>query len=375
MELEDKRVSGVTIRNVSKNYGGGTPNAVTDLNLEIPDAEFLCLLGPSGCGKSTTLRMIAGLENLSSGEILIDGTPVDSAEKGIFIRPENRNMGLVFQNYALWPHMTIEQNIEFGLKIKKVPQKEREKRIDDVLKKLGIEKYRQRYPSEVSGGQQQRVALARMIVVSPKIILLDEPLSNLDAKLRLDMRAELKRIHTELGSTFIFVTHDQWEAMTLATVIAVMNEGRLQQLGKPEEIYERPANRFVAEFVGTLPINIIEISDGKSNALKTWISEYLSFLSIKSGDIASVGLRPGTLVLEPTGSKAAKNDIPRCNARIVDIGPTGGSWIVELNAGDERILGLTDYVEGLTAGDAITFTVERKHLHLFDSGSSRVNIL
>ena len=375
MELEDKRVSRVTIRNVSKNYGGGTPNAVTDLTLEIPDAEFLCLLGPSGCGKSTTLRMIAGLENLSSGEILIDGVPVDSADKGIFVRPENRNLGLVFQNYALWPHMTIEQNIEFGLKIKKVPQEERQKRIDDVLQKLGIEKYRLRYPSEVSGGQQQRVALARMIVASPKIILLDEPLSNLDAKLRLDMRAELKRIHTELGSTFIFVTHDQWEAMTLATTIAVMNEGRLQQLGKPEDIYERPANRFVAEFVGTLPINIIEISDRKSNALKTWISEYLSFLSIKSGDIASVGLRPGTLVLEPTGSKAAKNDIPRCNARIVDIVPTGGSWIVELNAGDERILGLTDYVEGLTAGDAITFTVERKHLHLFDSGSSRVNIL
>jgi iron(III) transport system ATP-binding protein len=374
-ELEGKRVSGVSIRNISKNYGGGTPNAVADLNLEIPDAEFLCLLGPSGCGKSTTLRMIAGLENLSSGEILIDGSPVDSVEKGIFVRPEKRNMGMVFQNYALWPHMTIEQNIEFGLKVKKVPQKEREKRIDDVVRKLGIEKFRKRYPSEVSGGQQQRVALARMIVSSPKIILLDEPLSNLDAKLRLDMRAELKRIHNELGSTFIFVTHDQWEAMTLATTIAVMNEGRLQQLGKPEDIYERPANRFVAEFVGTLPINIIEISDGKSSALKTWISEYLSYLSINSADIASVGLRPGTLVLESAGAKAAKSDTPRCNAKIIDIVPTGGSWIVELNADGERILGLSENVEGFTAGDAITFTVERKHLHLFDSGSSRVNIV
>jgi len=374
-ELEDKRVSGVSIRNISKNYGGGTPDAVADLNLEIPDAEFLCLLGPSGCGKSTTLRMIAGLENLSSGEILIDGTPVDSVEKGIFVRPENRNMGLVFQNYALWPHMTIEQNIEFGLKIKKMPQDEREKRIDDVVRKLGIEKFRKRYPSEVSGGQQQRVALARMIVTSPKIILLDEPLSNLDAKLRLDMRAELKRIHNELGSTFIFVTHDQWEAMTLATTIAVMNEGRLQQLGKPEDIYERPANRFVAEFVGTLPINIIEISDGKNSVLKTWISEYLSFLSINSDDIASVGLRPGTLVLEPAGSKATVSDTPECSAQIVDIVPTGGSWIVELNAGDERILGLSENVEDLAVGDTITFTVERKHLHLFDSGLTRVNII
>ena len=375
MELEDKRVSGVSIRNISKNYGGGTPNAVADLSLEIPDAEFLCLLGPSGCGKSTTLRMIAGLENLSSGEILIDDSPVDSVEKGIFVRPENRNMGMVFQNYALWPHMTIEQNIEFGLKIKKMPQEEREKRIEDVVRKLGIETLRKRYPSEVSGGQQQRVALARMIVASPKIILLDEPLSNLDAKLRLNMRAELKRIHNELGSTFIFVTHDQWEAMTLATTIAVMNEGRLQQLGKPEDIYERPANRFVAEFVGTLPINIIEISDGKSSALKIWISEYLLFLSVKSTDIASVGLRPGTLVFEPAGSKAAKSDIPRCHGQIIDIVPTGGSWIVELNVDNERILGLSENVEVLAVGDMITFTVERKHLHLFDSGSSRVNIV
>ena len=368
-------MSGVSIRNVNKNYGGGTPNAVADLDLEIPEAEFLCLLGPSGCGKSTTLRMIAGLENLSSGEILINGTSVDSAKKRIFVPPEDRNMGLVFQNYALWPHMTVEQNVEFGLKIKKVPLKEREKRVDEVLRKLGIEQYRKRYPSEISGGQQQRVALARIFAVSPKIILLDEPLSNLDAKLRLDMRAELKRIHNELGSTFIFVTHDQWEAMTLATTIAVMNEGRLQQLGKPEDIYERPANRFVAEFVGTLPINIIEISDGKSSALKTWISEYLSFLSIESSEIASVGLRPKTLVLEPSGAKAAKGETPRCPAKIIDIVPTGGSWIVELNVGDERILGLSDNVEELKIGDGITFTVKRKHLHLFDSGSSRVNIV
>ncbi len=368
-------MSGVSIRNVSKNYGGGTPDAVTELDLEIPEAEFLCLLGPSGCGKSTTLRMIAGLENLSSGEIFIDGAPVDSAEKGIFVRPEDRNMGLVFQNYALWPHMTIEQNIEFGLKIKKMPPKEREERIDHVMRKLGIEKYRKRYPSEVSGGQQQRVALARMIAVSPKIILLDEPLSNLDAKLRLDMRTELKRIHNELGSTFIFVTHDQWEAMTLATTIAVMNEGRLQQLGKPEDIYERPANRFVAEFVGTLPINIIEISREKSSALQTWISEYLAFLSIKSEEIASVGLRPNTLELEPSGRKAVTGAVPRCQAKIIDIVPTGGNWIVELNVGDDRILGLSGNVDEFDVDNEITFTIERKHLHLFDSGSSRVNIV
>jgi len=370
-----KEMSGVSIRNVTKNYGGGTPNAVAELNLEIPEAEFLCLLGPSGCGKSTTLRMIAGLENLSSGEILIGDVTVDSVEKGVFVRPEDRNMGLVFQNYALWPHMTVEQNIEFGLKIKKVPQAEREKRIDEVSRTLGIEKYRKRYPSEVSGGQQQRVALARMIAVSPRIILLDEPLSNLDAKLRLEMRAELKRIHNELGSTFIFVTHDQWEAMTLATTIAVMNDGRLQQVGKPEDIYERPANRFVAEFVGTLPINIIEMSSGHRNALKTWMSAYLSFLPIDASEIASAGLRPRTLIIEPAGADGTRNDMPRCAATILDIVPTGGSWIVELDVGGDRLLGLSGNIDGLAAGNEVTFTVDRKHVHLFDSGSSRVNVV
>ncbi len=373
--LEDNRVAGISIRNISKNYGGGTPDAVADLNLEIPGADFLCLLGPSGCGKSTTLRMIAGLENLSSGEILIDGSPVDSVEKGIFVPPEERNMGLVFQNYALWPHMTIEQNIEFGLKVKKIPAEERAGRINDVLDKLGLEKFRDRYPSEVSGGQQQRVALARMIVTRPEIILLDEPLSNLDAKLRLSMRAELKRIHNELGSTFVFVTHDQWEAMTMATTIAVMNEGRLQQLGKPEDIYERPANRFVAEFVGTLPINIIDITDEKkSTTLKGWISEYLSFLSISSVDIASVGLRPETLVFKPADSKRKDDEPPQCKARIIDLVPTGGSWIIELDVGTERIVALGDNVDAFAPGDAVTFTVAPKHLHLFNAESTRVDI-
>ena len=367
-------MSGVSIRNVTKNYGGGTPNAVADLDLEIPEAEFLCLLGPSGCGKSTTLRMIAGLENLSSGEILIDGVTVDSVDKGIFVRPEDRNMGMVFQNYALWPHMTIEQNIEFGLKVKKVPAAEREKRIAEVSRTLGIEPYRKRYPSEVSGGQQQRVALARMIAASPRIILLDEPLSNLDAKLRLDMRAELKRIHNELGSTFIFVTHDQWEAMTLATTIAVMSEGRLQQLGRPEDIYERPANRFVAEFVGTLPINVIEMSDGPGGALRDWMARYLACLPVKTSDIASVGLRPRSLSIAPI-VPGEPDTVPRCAATVVDIVPTGGSWIVELDTAGERILVLSGDIEGLAAGAEVAFTVDRKHVHLFDSGASRVNVV
>ncbi len=368
-------MASISIRNVGKNYGGGSPDAVADLNLEIPEGEFLCLLGPSGCGKSTTLRMIAGLENLTCGEMLIDGSPVDSVEKGIFVPSENRRLGLVFQNYALWPHMTIEENIEFGLKVKKIEQGERVRRITDVLKKLGLEEFRSRYPSELSGGQQQRVALARMMVARPEIILLDEPLSNLDAKLRLSMRAELKRIHQELGSTFIFVTHDQWEAMTMATMIAVMNDGRLQQFASPEDIYERPANRFVAEFVGTLPINIINLSGEKeSNALEMWISEYLSSLSINLADVASVGLRPETLILEPADAESKNDGAPRCKAKIVDIVPTGGSWIVELDVGDERILGLSGNVDRFSAGDAVAFTVAHKHLHAFDADSCRIDI-
>src|SRR5690606_13159164 len=171
---------------------------------------------------------------------------------------EKRGMGLVFQSYALWPHLTVEENIAFGLRLRRMARHDRRERVDEVMRALGIEALRQRYPSQLSGGQQQRVALARMLAVNPEVLLLDEPLSNLDARLRLEMRAELKRLHSAFGTTIVFVTHDQWEAMTLADTIAVMNEGVLQQLGTPDEIYERPANRFVAEFVGSPPINIVE---------------------------------------------------------------------------------------------------------------------
>jgi iron(III) transport system ATP-binding protein len=371
--LEVNEVSNVSIKNVDKNYGDGSSNAVLDLTLEIPKSEFLCLLGPSGCGKTTTLRMIAGLESLTSGEISIDGQPVDSAETGIFIKPEKRNLGLVFQNYALWPHLTVEQNIEFGLKIKKIPKSERRSRISEVLRKLSIDKYRTRYPSELSGGQQQRVALARMMAVSPRIILLDEPLSNLDAKLRLEMRTELKRIHEELGSTFIFVTHDQWEAMTLATMIAVMNEGQLQQLGKPEDIYDRPANRFVAEFVGALPINIVELADKDDGPFGSWLSEYLLQLPVKADVVSSIGIRPENLVFFEAGTSSSNQLGPTCPATISDLVPTGGNWIVELQIQNRKIHALTSDRSGMATGEEISFSVHRDHLHLFDRQSKRVS--
>ncbi|MFD2845076.1 ABC transporter ATP-binding protein [Paracoccus cavernae] len=207
-------------------------------------------------------------------------------------------MGLVFQSYALWPHLTIERNTDFGLRLRKVPKAERIERVERVMKALDIEKYRHRYPSQLSGGQQQRVALARMLAVNPGVLLLDEPLSNLDARLRLEMRAELKRIHEEFRTTILFVTHDQWEAMTLATSIAVMNEGTLQQLGTPNDIYDRPANRFVAEFVGSPPINILELAS--DHALDRGAKDWLRIRLGERGDLGSVGIRPEALKLAST---------------------------------------------------------------------------
>ncbi|WP_373237562.1 ABC transporter ATP-binding protein [Cohaesibacter celericrescens] len=365
-------MTNINIQNANKSYAKGSTFAVADLTLDIPTSEFLCLLGPSGCGKSTTLRMIAGLENLTSGQIKIGDQIVDATEEGIFVPPEKRNLGMVFQNYALWPHMTIEENIEFGLKIKKVPAAKRRDILDTVLTTLGIQKFKDRYPSEVSGGQQQRVALARMIAVSPDVILLDEPLSNLDAKLRLDMRAELKRIHNELGSTFIFVTHDQWEAMTLATTIAVMNEGKLQQVGTPEDIYDRPANRFVAEFVGTLPINIIEMESlGSNPVLQNWISANFARLQLDESSTGSVGIRPEAIELV-ADAKTVPDHIEPCQAKIMDLVPTGGSWIAELDINGTRIFALRSQVKGLAVGATVQLSIGLGDLRVFDTDGNRI---
>ena len=360
-------MSSITIRDVRKSYGKAARAAVEKLSLEIPKSEFLCLLGPSGCGKTTTLRMIAGLEYPTEGQILVDGQKIVSVDDGIYVPPEKRGMGLVFQNYALWPHMTVEQNVEFGLKLHKVAKAERQRIVNDVLQKLGIERYRDRLPAQMSGGQQQRVALARMLALKPDIILLDEPLSNLDAKLRLEMRAELKRIHQEMGSTVVFVTHDQWEAMTLATTIAVMSEGELQQLGTPDDIYERPANRFVAEFIGNLPINIIELNDSNNGALATWARDYLKAQSIAASNVGSVGIRPESVRLS---HKPVEHG---CVAKVVDIVPTGGSWIVEMSIHGEQYFAIAADAPAQKAGDEIWFHVERSHVHVFCKEGKRIS--
>ena len=244
-------MASVSLRKVRKVYPGGAVG-VQGVDLEIRDGEFVVLVGPSGCGKSTTLRMVAGLEEISSGEISIGGRVVNE------VLPKDRDIAMVFQNYALYPHMTVRENLAFGLKLRKVPKDEIERRIAEAAAVLGIEPYLDRRPKALSGGQRQRVAVGRAIVRNPAVFLFDEPLSNLDAKMRTQMRVEIKRLHAKLGATMIYVTHDQIEAMTMGDRIVVMEGGRIRQAGAPLEVYEHPADRFVAGFIGTPPMNFFE---------------------------------------------------------------------------------------------------------------------
>ncbi len=361
---------GISLAKVQKSYGAY--RAVTDLDLEVKDGEFLCLLGPSGCGKTTTLRMIAGLENLSGGSLSVGERVMDCPDKAVFVAPEKRGMGLVFQSYALWPHLTIEQNTEFGLKLRKMTKSERQKRTTEVMEALGIEEFRDRLPSQLSGGQQQRVALARMLAVNPDVLLLDEPLSNLDARLRLEMRAELKRIHAAFGTTIVFVTHDQWEAMTLADTIAVMNDGTLQQLGTPDDIYERPANRFVAEFVGSPPINILDFGkSGESGGIVQRARDYLAQHHPQIAGAGSVGIRPEAIALVE-GEAALAPGAFGAPVQVTGVLPTGGSWIVEVQAEGQAMFINTHVAPAVRTGDKRWLEVPPRALSVFDAAGSRI---
>ncbi len=298
----------IVLKNITKKFGKSI--AVDSLNLKIQDREFVTLLGPSGCGKTTTLRMIAGLETPTEGEIYIDDVCVFSSAKGIDISPDKRNVGFLFQNYALWPHMTVYKNISFGLENMKWDKKKIDERVNDLLEMLKISEYPDRYPSELSGGQQQRVAIARTLATGPKILFMDEPLSNLDAKLRMEMRTELKRLHTETDSTFVYVTHDQLEAMTLSSKICLLKEGLLQQFEPPLDIYHNPANFFVADFVGSPNINILEVKGENVNLDEVkLIHEKFSFLfnpksssiTIQDGQELLLGIRPEDISISSSG--------------------------------------------------------------------------
>ena len=358
----------ITLTHLQKRYGAaGTPLAVQDLSLTVADGEFMCVLGPSGCGKTTTLRMIAGLEQPTGGRVAVGDRVLDDVEAGVFVPAEQRGLGLVFQSYALWPHLTIEQNVDFGLSLQRTGRGERRDRVQEVMRTLGIDGLADRYPSELSGGQQQRVALARTLAVRPDVLLLDEPLSNLDSRLRLEMRAELKRLHEEFGTTIVFVTHDQWEAMTLATSIAVMSEGVLQQVGSPEEIYGRPANRFVAEFVGNPPINIVDLA-GDADALGVAAARHTSGRGFP--EAGSIGFRPESVRV------LAATDAPTANALSVPatltaVLPTGGSWILEFDVDGRRLFGTTSVANRHAVGTRVKLAVDDADVHLFDRSGDR----
>jgi ABC-type sugar transport system ATPase subunit len=246
----------IRINDLTKKFGGVA--ALNGVSLTIEPGTFLTLLGPSGCGKTTLLRCVAGLEDPDGGEIFIGDKLVFSYARGISLQPAQREVGLVFQNYALWPHMKVDKNITFALEVRKMPRAEMAERVKESLKEVHMEGYEDRYPREMSGGQQQRIALARMLAYRPKVFLMDEPLSNLDARLRMDMRTELKRLHHISGATTVYVTHDQVEALTMSTNIAVMKDGVLQQFGTPDTVYHFPANLFVADFIGNPKVNLLD---------------------------------------------------------------------------------------------------------------------
>ena len=301
----------IQLNNLTKRYGSNT--VVDDLDLEIHDREFLTLLGPSGCGKTTTLRMLAGFVKPDGGSIVVDGQVLSTAE-GV-VPPERRRMGMVFQNYAIRPHKTVFENVAFGLEVQKVPRRETAERVANMLELVGLGGLEKRYPNQLSGGQQQRVALARSLVVAPSILLLDEPLSNLDAKLRERMRWELKQLQRRTGITFIYVTHDQAEAMALSDRVAVMHLGRLQQVGTPREVYLRPANRVVADFMGLVnlvSVRVVEAPANGDDALVT-LGDTLRFRvglppSAAPGREVLLAIRPENIQLQrgasPDGSLA-----------------------------------------------------------------------
>lgn len=289
-------MSEVRIEHVFKRFGDVT--AVSDFDLTVKDGEFVSLLGPSGCGKTTSLRMIAGFERATEGEIYIGDHCVSSHIKNTFVPPEKRDIGMVFQSYAVWPHMTVTENVAYPLKIQKVPKEERAARVAEMLKLVHLDEYGSRYPHQLSGGQQQRVALARALVMRPGLLLLDEPLSNLDAKLRESMRFEISSIQKELGITVIYVTHDQSEAMTMSDRVVVMSRGVIQQIGTPYEIYRNPANKMVADFIGL--VNFVE---GEVQGDRVYISGTGVSFPNTSGitGSATIAVRPENITMSRTG--------------------------------------------------------------------------
>ncbi|MFB6265174.1 MAG: ABC transporter ATP-binding protein [Bradymonadaceae bacterium] len=356
----DSNAGSIELSNLVKAYDGEV--VLEGIDLEVQRGEFLVLVGPSGCGKSTLLRCVAGLEEITDGELFI------ADERSNDVRPKDRDLAMVFQSYALYPHLSVAENLGFSLTVRDVPKSEIDRRVEQVAGRLDIDELVDRYPENLSGGQRQRVALGRAIVRDPRAFLLDEPLSNLDAALRAQMRLELKKLHRELGATMVYVTHDQVEAMTLADRIAILDDGQLQQVGTPREVFDRPANRFVAGFIGSPSMNFLDaqLRSGGERVVGEGFEFEVSGAAAdpRDGRVAA-GVRPSALAL-------GEGDAPgRLEATVDVIEPLGSESYLHAVAGGEEIVAEvpTDDVDPLDPGDDVVFGVGPDDVHLFDRES------
>jgi multiple sugar transport system ATP-binding protein len=355
----------VLIRNLNKKYD--EVHAVKGVSLEIRDREFVVLVGPSGCGKTTTLRMVAGLESITSGDVLIGDTVVND------LPPMDRDIAMVFQNYALYPHMSVYDNMAFGLKMRKFARPEIERRVREAADILGIGDYLKRKPRQLSGGQRQRVALGRAIVRHPQVFLFDEPLSNLDAKLRVQMRVELKKIHDRLGTTAVYVTHDQVEAMTLGDRVVVMKDGLVQQVGEPLELYNRPANRFVAGFIGSPAMNFAKVGVAEENGAICAVGEGMR-LTLPSplaarlrsyvGEEVTLGIRPEDLRLDGGGADGLS-----FGAVVEVIEQLGSEILLDVKVGSGSMVAAVEPTVKAKVHEQLSLAVNPERLHFFDSRS------
>ena len=368
-------MSRIELKHIDKFYGSN--HVLRDINLTIEDGDFMTLLGPSGCGKTTTLRVVSGLEKPQNGTMTIDGVEMINADDAYYAEPSKRGLNLVFQSYALWPHMTVYDNIAFGLKIQKMSKAEIDRRVMDSLRMMRIDMYKDRYPTELSGGQQQRVAIARAIVSEPRLLLLDEPLSNLDAKLRVDMRAELKRLHHETGTTIIYVTHDQVEALTMSTRIALYRKGELVQVAPPLELYDNPVNLYTADFIGNPSINFVK-GTAQVEAGGMRVDSPLGQLGFERGDMTeaapqsgsvdvTIGVRPEQLSI----SRQA-DDAHWVEGHVYSGMPAGSETLVSVRVGDTMLtvkeLGSTHYA----SDEPVYLGFNPKKVNVFETKSENL---
>ena len=346
-------MSFLELQNITKIYPNGT-KAVNETSLNIEKGEFVVFVGPSGCGKSTLLRMIAGLEDITAGEIVLDKNTINN------IDPSERDVAMVFQNYALYPHMTVYNNMAYGLKNRGISKQEIEDKVNEVAKLLEIDQYLSRKPSMLSGGQRQRVAMGRAIVRNPKIFLFDEPLSNLDAKLRNQMRLEIKKLQRQMGVTSIFVTHDQTEAMTLGDRIVVINNGIVEQVGTPKDIYSKPNTKFVAEFIGSPQMNIFNCKI--DNGIAKIDNNSINLDKSINVDDASIGIRPDDIQISDSGSIS-------CKANLVEY--LGSDMIIYSSIGDQEFSCKLSSKIDVKAGDEFKFDIQPSLVHVFDNSSGK----